>query len=386
MRGRDLPHTVVVLTSRGPLVRRLRAVLVAVLLGLLVVLALPTPSLAAAPGPWSGLGPGPGQAVTAAPSGTWRLMVSGDSITRGVNGDSTWRQRLWEEFGRQGVRMRLVGPLSGPNGRGHAAYFENARFAAADHHHAVPGSRLDTLGPGVGKVVKSYAPDVLHVMLGANDLRRGASPARAEALMRTYLSNALRARPRLKVYVSPVLLSLTYPGGQPRSFGVPEANLRFQRLVARLAATGYDAHWVDPSSADWVPREHTYDGVHMNPTGERVFAFRVAGALHADGVLPQAATLPTDPTPWATQAKASVTTSPGKAVLSWRTWHQRLTTDRMRLEVVGPTPGDVQQVTGGYRATSRELRLAAGTYTVTLRPVRKWMTGTPGPPATFTVP
>ncbi|SDR97418.1 GDSL-like Lipase/Acylhydrolase family protein [Nocardioides scoriae] len=379
------------LTSREPGARpwrSTRALAAALLLGLVLLVAgLPGQAVAAsARGPWAGLGPGPGTAVTAPPSGTWRLMVSGDSITRGVNGDTTWRQRLWEEFGRQGVPLRLVGPLSGPNGRGHSAYFANARFAAADHHHAVPGARLDTLGPGVGKVVAKDKPDVLHVMLGANDLRRGASPARAEALMRTYLSNALRARPRLKVLVSPVLPSLTYPGGQPRDFDVPEANARFATLVRKLSSSGYDAHWVDPAAADFSPRDHTYDGVHLDPTGERLFAHRVAAALHADGVLPGEPVLPTDPTPWVTQARAGVTTSPGTAVLSWATWDRRLTTDRMLLQVVGPTPSDVRRVTGGYQSTSKLLQLAPGSYTVTLEPVRKWMVGTPGPATAFTVP
>jgi len=45
--------------------------------------------------------------------GTIRMMVVGDSISQGGEGDWTWRYRLWEWFKDQQVTVDFVGPFLG---------------------------------------------------------------------------------------------------------------------------------------------------------------------------------------------------------------------------------------------------------------------------------
>lgn len=41
------------------------------------------------------------------------VMVVGDSITQGREGDWTWRYRLWQWFQGEGVAVNFVGPFKG---------------------------------------------------------------------------------------------------------------------------------------------------------------------------------------------------------------------------------------------------------------------------------
>jgi hypothetical protein len=41
------------------------------------------------------------------------MMVVGDSISQGFEGDFTWRYRLWEWFSSQGLAVDFVGPFIG---------------------------------------------------------------------------------------------------------------------------------------------------------------------------------------------------------------------------------------------------------------------------------
>src|ERR1051325_8984064 len=42
-----------------------------------------------------------------------KVMVVGDSISHGRQGDRTWRYRLWEWFRQQNVSIQFVGPFKG---------------------------------------------------------------------------------------------------------------------------------------------------------------------------------------------------------------------------------------------------------------------------------
>ena len=50
--------------------------------------------------------------ITSSPEAI-RIMVVGDSITQGVEGDWTWRYRLWEWFKSQNIAVDFVGPFMG---------------------------------------------------------------------------------------------------------------------------------------------------------------------------------------------------------------------------------------------------------------------------------
>jgi len=42
-----------------------------------------------------------------------RVMIVGDSMTCGAEGDFTWRYRIWEWFRRENVSVQFVGPYVG---------------------------------------------------------------------------------------------------------------------------------------------------------------------------------------------------------------------------------------------------------------------------------
>lgn len=42
-----------------------------------------------------------------------RVLIVGDSMTHGFQGDHTWRYRIWEWFRDQGIAVTLVGPYTG---------------------------------------------------------------------------------------------------------------------------------------------------------------------------------------------------------------------------------------------------------------------------------
>ncbi len=44
-----------------------------------------------------------------------RIMVNGDSISQGFDGDVNWRYRLWQEIRRQHVSVDMVGPFDAPH-------------------------------------------------------------------------------------------------------------------------------------------------------------------------------------------------------------------------------------------------------------------------------
>jgi hypothetical protein len=43
-----------------------------------------------------------------------RVMIVGDSMTQGAQGDWTWRYRIWEWFQDQSIAVDFVGPYGKP--------------------------------------------------------------------------------------------------------------------------------------------------------------------------------------------------------------------------------------------------------------------------------
>src|SRR3569623_1685870 len=78
--------------------------------------------------------------ASAAP--TVRIMMAGDSITQGRNGDYTWRYRFDAELQRQGVTdVDLVGPKKDPTSYG-SAYAHYLAGGWDTDHDATSGTFL----------------------------------------------------------------------------------------------------------------------------------------------------------------------------------------------------------------------------------------------------
>lgn len=173
----------------------------------------------------------------------WRVMPLGDSITRGA-GDG-WRGPFWSRVLAAGGRVDLVGS-------------QNQGSFGDPQHEGHGGWRIDQLTAIAAEQVRRFAPDVVLLMAGTNDLlqRRWAGmPGRLEILVRTVRA----ARPGVRVLLASV------PQMQHRSRGLVAAWNTFRAAVPVVAArTG--ATWVRGDLVAY-PSDLVADGVHPSRCG-----------------------------------------------------------------------------------------------------------------------
>jgi lysophospholipase L1-like esterase len=210
-----------------------------------------------------------------------RLMVVGDSISQGFDGDYTWRYRLWQHLRADGSRVDFVGPRTGTHsiyaggssrGRYRVTGFDQA-------HDALFGRRLVEEKNTIKAEVKTYRPAVLLVQLGINDLQSGAAtPVGLRDSMAAFIARVRSVRPSMRFVIGTVTerTSLPYAPGLTRAVAV------YNRLLARLVADRTTARspivLADPCAA-FNPVGDTKDGLHPNDLGEYVIAAAYARAL-----------------------------------------------------------------------------------------------------------
>ena len=170
-----------------------------------------------------------------------RVLPLGDSITRGdVAGG--WRPVLAGRLDAAGARVVFVGSMS----------------SAGLAHEGHGGWRIDQLAAVAAARVREYAPDVVLLMAGTNDLvqRRWAGMAgRLETLVRQVQA----ARPGVRVLLASV------PQMRPRSAGLAAAWNAYRSAVPAVAArTG--ATWVRGDLVRY-PTDLVSDGVHPSRCG-----------------------------------------------------------------------------------------------------------------------
>lgn len=321
-------------------------------------------------------------------NGPVKVMIAGDSISHEFAGDYTWRFRIWQEFRRQGVPMTLVGPRSGNTGP--IPFWIVPSWRTYDRHDSLGGSKLQNQKDTIAAEVAQAQPDVVLLMSGFNDLNHGAPASTVIADMDTYLTNLFTARPETRVVLSPVLHTVIYPGTAVRTIDAPggaidTVNTGYAGLVTKYQGLAHDIRTVDTSAA-WVPRRHTVDGVHPTSTGETILAQRYGASLFQMGVLKTQPRLVMTYVPWVANPRAVVRQSGRTVRFSWDYYRYRLT---MYWGVVKITGGRLRAplVLKGRHFSSNvaTTRLRRGRYTVALSPVRKWLVGRYGPPVSFTV-
>ncbi|MCF3131526.1 GDSL-type esterase/lipase family protein [Streptomyces olivochromogenes] len=167
------------------------------------------------------------------------VMIVGDSISNGYEGDHTWRYRLWEWARDQQWKANFVGPLTGTrkseeahppqppppveNGGEPAtedpgpAQFTGPYAASADPgftqggsaHYAMWGRRLgqdvDTIEPVMDQLkAQGRLPDVLLVELGFNDIGWQGAGAGLVDTMKNFVDNARKANPAVNIVLADV--------------------------------------------------------------------------------------------------------------------------------------------------------------------------------------
>ena len=206
-----------------------------------------------------------------------KVMLFGDSITQGRDGDFTWRYRLWKQLQDEGERsVDFVGPADDLYD-GSWGY----RDPMFDQHHAARwGTKLGDPAYAPATLGLVFRPDVVVVELGVNDLRHDSTPVEVEGVMRRTIGELRRTAPGVDVVLVHVPI-LTVPGAV-------ELNGRYDALAAelddenaRVVVAAADEGFVpDPV----LPGSDSYDGLHPSESGEIKIAAAVAGALAELGI------------------------------------------------------------------------------------------------------
>ncbi|MFI7430825.1 GDSL-type esterase/lipase family protein [Micromonospora sp. NPDC049836] len=264
------------------------------------------------------------QAVVPTASTAGKVMVVGDSISHGSSGDWTWRYRLYKHLVANNVTVDLVGPKTGlENMMTPESGDEDHTYAdpAFDQdHEATWGQPLDTEVGVIRDRVTTYQPDYLLVLLGINDLVwLSHTPTQVEANLRTFIANARLGNPNVKLVFSKLLPTQRAADETAFAAKVSDVNQRLVTVAAQLTTTASPVVVADPTG-EFVPGEHTWDGVHPNARGELRIAAAFADVLASRFAVGASYPRPYQEPPVGPQqapVASVVSTGAGKADLSW---------------------------------------------------------------------
>lgn len=322
------------------------------------------------------LGAGSSYAAT-----TTRIMLAGDSITEGVDGDYTWRYRLDEEFVRQGTArsIDLVGPRRDPRGR--YAHYLGGRAWDSDHY-GISGVELTDQVSSIEAEVAAYRPDVLVTYLGTNDFLHVAQQAadlpasqrlvlyreriaRVMADWRTYLANARRANSNLRIVLGE-LITPRIPT-QIRD----EYNEKLTDLARELSTAQARVEVAQFAGTIWQAPRYLYDRVHPGPTGETYFAQKFAEALRlvAPATLPRTPAIQRPYVAWAAPLRTKVRVVGKRVKLDWTYSFKYNRARQMRVKI-DPVPGKARTTKFRDAYTWKSGTLKPGKYRISIQASR----------------
>ena len=169
---------------------------------------------------------------------SFRVMIVGDSITQGREGDYTWRYRIWQWFEENYIPVTFVGPYSGtvppadpaPPGppplfgettasaplgtNGLYAPDVDSAFLSNDLHFGMWGRQLAQDKDLIADMISQYTPEYLLVELGFNDMGWFVSDAQGTMVsMEEFIDNARSVKGDIKFAIANVP-QRTYIGGR----------------------------------------------------------------------------------------------------------------------------------------------------------------------------
>ncbi|MCW2786299.1 MAG: fibronectin, type [Marmoricola sp.] len=243
------------------------------------------------------------------PSGT-RILTLGDSMTRGADGDYTWRYFTWKHLVQNNVPVDFVGattdqidPInSNQNTSGYLCPFD-------EDHSSFPGYQLAQFSTPTKAVEDSpiykalntstgtLQADVLIIFAGLTDLTRapydGSStspytPQQLLASAKAAVTEAQDANPDIKIILTDVPTADSNPSANSVSYnsmlasavGTPGTVGGMQTATSTVVIADPEPHWGTHAL--------TYDGEHPNAQGEVSIAAAFDDALHQLGVGPAA--------------------------------------------------------------------------------------------------
>lgn len=245
------------------------------------------------------------------PPSSIRILACGDSITQGKEGDFTWRYRLWEWFrdnnnknhnSPASPRLEYVGPYNGTLPASvppEEVAFDKPQTTGAYHPTVDP-----SFSPGGGSAhfavygrpawldvdvltahVASYAPDLVVLHLGFNDLGWWSqTDVELVETQRRLVWNARLGRRDATILIADVSHRLRVAGRED----IPAATDRYNRLLRDKIK-----EWTTPESPVYlVPVSEEYDcrldgcpagidGLHPNALGDYQIARAYTKVLHS---------------------------------------------------------------------------------------------------------
>ncbi|MBC7631038.1 GDSL-type esterase/lipase family protein [Aeromicrobium sp.] len=312
-----------------------------------------------------------------------RVLVTGDSITQGSSGDYTWRYRLWKKLTTTApAGVTFVGPDTAlydnvNNVQGSQRYAVN--FAGKAHGARWGTTFIDQL-PNVGGQVTASSADVLIVALGYNDLSYFTSPAATIANAKSYIQRARAAKPGIDVVIAEVTNAYDPWTGNDI---LASQTAQYAALLPGLRTelnTANERVEIVKNLTGWIPRSHTWDGVHPNATGETIIAQRVSEALSRMGIGTAAPSIVAQ-TAWGVAGPApAVTAGPETATVSWSRVSSGATGMFLNYQIgqLGNTWEQLPYAVGADDRWTMEPLVAGGDYGFALTPAKGFMTGLRG--------
>jgi lysophospholipase L1-like esterase len=235
-----------------------------------------------------------------------KVMVVGDSMTQGHEGDWTWRYRLWQWFKDQKVDVDFVGPYVGtappdyplppsrptvPGDppplpslpRTSGGYAAGASTFDSDHF-AVWGRQAAQDKDQIRDQVQRYQPDYVLVGLGFNDMGWFVSDANGTlSSMKTLVDQARVANPTIKFALANVPQRSAIGGREDLPANTDKYNQLLKNAIPTWSTSTSPVALVDwrgDYSCETSGCPAGYDGLHPNAWGEYEIAHAYETTLH----------------------------------------------------------------------------------------------------------
>jgi lysophospholipase L1-like esterase len=228
------------------------------------------------------------------------VMIVGDSISQGLEGDVTWRYDLAKVEAGKVPGFTYVGPWSGtymlpphlpanwptvpapPYYDGAYAAGESFADGGDSQHDSRWGMTLAEATSGIQATVREYQPGYLLVMLGFDDLAWGTgSPSSVQNLVPVFVSAARAARPSIRILFANVVQRAPISSDPTMPATISAYDHALADTLANLSTPKSPVELVNVASS-YYDAADTYDGVHPNNVGEWVIADAFANALARD--------------------------------------------------------------------------------------------------------
>lgn len=231
-----------------------------------------------------------------------RVMLLGDSVTQGKDGDYTWRYFAWRGLQQTGAAVDFVGPNTGTH-TADIPFGGDYADPAFDIDHASRWgmamwemlNRPSATAPRMRDLVAGQGPDVIVETLGVNDLAWGQ-------FGEVYVADEVRALVAEARAVKPDVDFVLGGLGQTWLRDVKDYNALLPTLAEELSTP--ESRVVVAPAPDLTEGVDTYDAAHPTTEGQVKIAASVSAGLEALGIgrtitmpLPSADPEPTGPEP-----------------------------------------------------------------------------------------